>query len=164
MKPLYVYWLRAPMLDNQIVYVGCGDNPEARRKAAQRRYHMQLTMVHSEAYTDYTEAGAHETLEIGKHWSTVFNIVRKSAISVKFAERSVKIRVSLTGIVRSSETRAKISAFRTGQSNGPHSMEARKKIGDGNRGKVVTEATRELIRRATTGKKTIGRAYCETHG
>jgi hypothetical protein len=43
-------------------------------------------------------------------------------------------------------------------------MEARKKIGDGNRGKVVTEATRELIRRATTGKKTIGRDYCETHG
>ena len=168
MRPLYVYWLRAPMLGNQVVYVGCGDNPEARRKAGQKRYNMALTVTKSKPYYDYDEAGRRETEEIGRHWPAVFNLVRKSAISAKFTERNAQIGVSLTGIVRSPETRAKISGARTGVSNGPRSAATRKKIGDGNRGKVVTEATRELIRQVTTGKKqsaeTIAKRTAKTAG
>jgi len=53
---LYVYWLRASMLSDAVVYVGCSWNPEKRRLAAQKRYHMKLTMTHSKPYKNFDAA------------------------------------------------------------------------------------------------------------
>lgn len=56
----------------------------------------------------------------------------------------------------SEETHAKLSAAQLGNKNmlgKHHSEETRKKIGDGNRGKIVSDETREKIRRVRTGTK-----------
>jgi hypothetical protein len=95
---LYVYWLRAPMLANTIVYVGCAKNVEARRKAAQGRYNMVLTATKSKPYYDYDAAGARETIEINKHWPTLFNKIKKSAINSKYQEMTAKVSKVRKGI------------------------------------------------------------------
>ena len=56
--PLYVYWLRALMLNNQIVYAGCSKNPERRRKAEEKIFNMVLTVTKSKPYFDSAEAGS----------------------------------------------------------------------------------------------------------
>ena len=45
LTPLYVYWLRAPKLDNVIVYVGCGKDVEARAQII-RHCFFQATATH----------------------------------------------------------------------------------------------------------------------
>ncbi len=96
--PLYVYWLRAPMFDNGVVYVGCAKNPEMRRKDGQRRYNMVLTVARSNAYYDYDKAKNRETKEIAKHWLTTFNLDKKSNVPKLYLKRCASISASKTGL------------------------------------------------------------------
>ncbi len=153
LTPLYVYWLRAPMLNSVVVYVGCARDVEARRKDAQRRYNMTLSVTRSKPYTDFKMACERETLEISRHWMTIFNIVQKSSVSAAYEDRRRKISDALLGRVKSPIHRHHISMAMTGKTRGPLSEEIKRKIGDGNRGKIVSQTTRDLIRAATTGVK-----------
>jgi len=151
--PLYAYWLRAPMLNDKIVYAGCAKDVELRRKAAQRRYNMTLTVTKSKPYYDYDAAGARETAEITKHWLTLFNVVRKSAVSKHYPEKCAKTSSALKGQAKSPEHCASISRSRTGKKFGPHSAETNRRIGLGNKGKTVSQETRDLLSSINLGKK-----------
>lgn len=78
LSKLYVYWLRAPMLGGQVVYVGSSEVPEQRRRAAELRFNMQLTMKQSNGFTNFDAGYDRETVEIRKHWLTLFNVLPRS--------------------------------------------------------------------------------------
>ena len=168
LTPLYVYWLRAPKLGNVIVYVGCGRDVEARRKDAQRRYKMPLTAARSKPYYDYDAASVRETYEITKHWDTLFNTVRRSTVSNRYAEKCANIGRALTGRVFTPEHRENIAKSRRGKTFRPHSKETRTKIGDGNRGKTLSQSTRDKLRDVNLGKKqsdmTVAKRTAKTRG
>lgn len=150
---LYVYWLRAPMLHNAVVYVGCAKHAEQRRKAAQRRYNMTLTVTKSKPYHNHDQAGARETVEIKKHWLTLFNLVRKSGISKRYLEKCAKTSRTLTGREFTVEHCEHISKSRVGLKLGPRPKEVRDRIGAGNKGKIISKETRALLREVNLGKK-----------
>lgn len=68
-------------------------------------------------------------------------------------EQRKQMSERLMGHKTSDEIKVKISASLVGRMYGPHTEERKRKIGDGNRGKVVSAETRELISKANTGKK-----------
>lgn len=78
------------------------------------------------------------------------------AISEKEQERRRKISNALKGKNKgkklSSEHRRKLSEAHMGKSNGPHSEETKRKIGDAHRGKVMSEKSRRKVSESKKGK------------
>ena len=68
-------------------------------------------------------------------------------------ERRAKISASLTGLVRSEESKAKQSASARGKKRAPFTPEHIENMRKASTGRVVSEETRERIRVAATGRK-----------
>jgi hypothetical protein len=55
--------------------------------------------------------------------------------------------------IHSEETKQKLSEYSTGKTRGPHSEETKKKIGLGNKGKIVSEESRKRISESAKKRK-----------